>query len=180
MLVAREKRKKNIAEYVLYMWQIEDTLRALQFDMNLVEERIIPQFRQSGNTLEEIRDWYTNLIISMIEEGIKTSGHLKIVSSVINELNELHKRLIFENKVPEYLQVYSHAKPNIDAFREKLQMPGLNEIEVCFYGLYGLLLLRLKKKDVTPETVNAMQTFSNILGSLSKYFHDIEQGKAEF
>jgi hypothetical protein len=180
MLVAREKRKKNIAEYVLYMWQIEDTIRALQFDMNLIEERIIPQFKQSGTVLDEIRDWYTNLILSMHEEGIKKSGHLKIVSSVISELSELNKRLLFETKTPEYLKLYNQAKPNIEAFRNKLQMPDISEIEVCFYGLYGLLLLRLKKKEISPETATAMQSFSNILGLLSKYFHDIEQGKIEF
>ena len=28
MFVANELRKKNIAEYLLYMWQIEDTIRA--------------------------------------------------------------------------------------------------------------------------------------------------------
>lgn len=180
MLVAREKRKKNIAEYVLYMWQIEDTMRALQFDMNQVEERIIPQFKQSNGIKDEIRDWYANLILSMHEEGIKKSGHLKIVTGVVNELYELHKRLIFESKVPEYIKVYSSAKPNIDAFQDKLKMPGINDIEVCFYGLYGLLLLRLKKKEVSAETSEAMQTFTNILGLLSKYYHNIEQGKMEF
>jgi hypothetical protein len=180
MLVAREKRRKNIAEYVLYMWQIEDTLRALQFDMNLIEERIIPQFKQTGHVLDEIRDWYTNLILSMHEEGIKKSGHLKIVSSLITELGELHKRMLFENRAPDYQKLYSIAKPNIDAFRSKLQMPDISEVEVCFYGLYGLLLLRLKKKDISPETAAAMQSFSNILGLLSNYFLEIEQGKIEF
>ncbi|MFR1241726.1 MAG: DUF4924 family protein, partial [Butyricimonas faecihominis] len=24
MLIAREKRKSNVAEYILYMWQVED------------------------------------------------------------------------------------------------------------------------------------------------------------
>jgi hypothetical protein len=116
----------------------------------------------------------------MHEEGIKKSGHLKIVTGVVNELYELHKRLIFESKVPEYIKVYNDAKPNIDAFQDKLKMPGINDIEVCFYGLYGLLLLRLKKKEVSPETSEAMQTFTNILGLLSKYYHNIEQGKMEF
>ncbi|MBR2242341.1 MAG: DUF4924 family protein, partial [Prevotella sp.] len=28
MYIAKELRKKNIAEYLLYMWQVEDLLRA--------------------------------------------------------------------------------------------------------------------------------------------------------
>jgi hypothetical protein len=180
MLVAREKRKKNIAEYVLYMWQIEDTIRALQFDMNLIDDRIIPQFKQPAHVQEEIRDWYTNIILAMHEEGIKKSGHLKIVKSVTDELWEIHKRLIYEQKVIDYQQLFNKAKHNIEAFREKLQMPHVNDIEVCFYALYGLLLLRLKKKDISEETILAMQTFSNTLAGLSNYYHLIEQGKFEF
>jgi hypothetical protein len=180
MIVAREKRKNNIAEYVLYMWQVEDTLRALKFDMNLVEERLISQFKKKGLVLDEIRDWYTNLILAMHEEGIKKKGHLKIVKSVIDELFELHKRLIYEIKNEKYIELYNMANPNISAFDEKLKMPGINEIEVCFYGLYGLLLLRIRKKEISNETTKAMQSFSNMLAFLSVCFHQIEEGKAEF
>ena len=31
MDIALAKRRENIAEYILYLWQIEDLLRALQF-----------------------------------------------------------------------------------------------------------------------------------------------------
>ena len=31
MYIAQRKRKENIAEYILYLWQLEDLLRALQF-----------------------------------------------------------------------------------------------------------------------------------------------------
>ena len=125
MIVAREKRKNNIAEYVLYMWQVEDTLRALDFDMNKVEERLISQFKQKGQILEDIRNWYTNLILAMHEEGVKTKGHLKIVKSVIDELNELHKRLLYELKEQKYIDLYTKANSNIIAFREKLKIPDI-------------------------------------------------------
>lgn len=180
MLVAREKRKKNIAEYVLYMWQIEDTIRALNFDMNLLEERVISQFKQKDAVNDEIRDWYANIMLAMHEEGLKHTGHLKLVQGVVDELFELHKRLLFAQNHSTYHITYSLAKQNISLFREKLNKPDANEIEVCFYGLYGLLLLRLKKKEITPETQKAMQTFSDLLAQLSIQFHQVEQGKAEF
>ena len=31
MDIAKTKRRENIAEYILYLWQLEDLLRALQF-----------------------------------------------------------------------------------------------------------------------------------------------------
>ena len=36
MIVAKQKRKENIAEYLLYMWQVEDLIRANQFDLSLI------------------------------------------------------------------------------------------------------------------------------------------------
>ena len=51
MLIAREKKKNNIAEYILYMWQLEDMLRALKLDMEQVD-RYLPAFyltKEDGN-----------------------------------------------------------------------------------------------------------------------------------
>ena len=36
MIIARRKRKENIAEYLLYMWQVEDLIRANNFDMDSI------------------------------------------------------------------------------------------------------------------------------------------------
>ncbi len=180
MLVAKEKRKNNIAEYVLYMWQLEDTLRACNFDINILEQRLLSQFNQPQKVLDEIRNWYTNLILAMHEENIQKSGHLEIVQGITDELFQLHKRLISEVKDENYIKVYNEAKENIIVFQSKLQKQETNEIELCFYALYGLLLLRLKKKEITNETLEAMKTFSNLLAVLSKHYKDIENGKKEF
>ena len=180
MIIAREKRKKNIAEYILYMWQIEDTIRAFKFDINSIEERIIYQFKQSTEVKDEIRDWYANLILAMHQEGIKEIGHLQIVKGVSDELFELHKRLINEIKDSNYIGIYDEAKENIEAFKIKLQKDEVHEIELCFHALYGLLLLRLKKNTISEETQKAMNTFSKLLGSLSHHFRLIEEGKSEF
>ena len=51
MDIAQAKRKENIAEYILYLWQLEDLLRALQFSpeaiySQLVAPRDVPQQRK--------------------------------------------------------------------------------------------------------------------------------------
>ena len=46
MLIAREKKKNNIAEYILYMWQLEDMLRALKLDMEQVDRYLVAGFRR--------------------------------------------------------------------------------------------------------------------------------------
>ena len=35
------KRRENIAEYILYLWQIEDLLRALQFSPEAIYSQLI-------------------------------------------------------------------------------------------------------------------------------------------
>ena len=43
MIVAKQKRKENIAEYLLYMWQVEDLIRANQFDIDSIRRNVIAQ-----------------------------------------------------------------------------------------------------------------------------------------
>ncbi len=41
MIIASQKRKENVAEYILYMWQIEDLIRANDLDISKIETNII-------------------------------------------------------------------------------------------------------------------------------------------
>ena len=36
MFIAKQLKEKNIAEYLLYMWQVEDLLRANELDLSLI------------------------------------------------------------------------------------------------------------------------------------------------
>ena len=58
MIIARELRKKNIAEYILYMWQIEDLIRAYDFNIELIDKNLISKFKKSDEILREIKNWY--------------------------------------------------------------------------------------------------------------------------
>ena len=44
MFIAKQKRKENIAEYLLYMWQIEDLIRANNCDIDKIEHNIIDKY----------------------------------------------------------------------------------------------------------------------------------------
>ena len=37
MIIAQQKRRENIAEYLLYLWQVEDLLRACHLDIDTVD-----------------------------------------------------------------------------------------------------------------------------------------------
>ena len=174
MLIAQEKRKTNIAEYVLYMWQVEDVIRAYKFNIDLIDKNIVSQYNKPDSVKKEIKNWYVNLILMMHEEYIKEKGHLRFVKNIINDLYDLHIQLLTKKKDEKYIELYKWAVDNIQEFKQKLQDPGLNEIEICLSGLYALLLLRLQKRNVNSETKKAMMTFSNLLALLSIRFKEQE------
>ena len=41
MLIAQQKRKENIVEYILYMWNVEDLIRANGLDMKKIDDAVI-------------------------------------------------------------------------------------------------------------------------------------------
>jgi hypothetical protein len=179
MLIAREKRTNNIAEFILYMWQVEDMIRALGFDIDEIEKTIISKYRQPREILYEIRDWYASLIQSMKQERLEKKGHLSFVNNLLNELTDLHIRLLNHPDEHEYRLLYQQARPNIETLINKTTSPVQSEISACLTGLYGFLLMRLQKKEIYPETTVAISTFSSLLAFLSERFLEIETGERE-
>jgi len=179
MIIAQEKRRTNIAEFILYMWQLEDLIRASNFNIEEIEQNIIWKFRQPVEIKYEIRDWYHNLIQIMRQEGIERNGHLSFVNNLMADVSQLHLRFINNSNDSEYHLLYYQAKPNIQALIEKSGHDHMSEIETCLTGLYGFLLMRLQKKEISRETTDAMTTISNLMAALSKRFREIEAGERE-
>ena len=93
MIIAQQKRKENIAEYLLYMWQVEDLIRATGVSIEGVEEHLLPRYDVDEETRQAIRTWYQELIDMMRSEGKVKSGHLDVNRIVLMQLEELHRRL---------------------------------------------------------------------------------------
>ncbi|HLO57321.1 MAG TPA: DUF4924 family protein [Bacteroidales bacterium] len=179
MLIAQEKRKTNIAEYILYMWQVEDLIRAYRFNIDDIEENLISQYPNSEKIRDDVRDWYANLILMMYQEGIRERGHLSFLKTLMDEITDLHIRLINLEGQDDYQQLYRNAQVYLDEFRKKSADPNAGDIETCLNALYGLLLLRLKKQQVSRETEIAMSTFSKLMALLSQIFLKVERGERE-
>ena len=78
MFVAQKKRRENIIEYLLYMWQVEDLIRAAGISAEGVERLILPRYQGTEDELSAIRSWYEELIDMMRIEGKQEEGHLDI------------------------------------------------------------------------------------------------------
>ena len=112
MKIAQQLKEKNIAEYLIYMWQIEDLIRANDCDVDRIEENIVFRYQ-----------------VSVVE------------------------------------------------LRNKNGQKEEPELETCFEALYGMMLLRLQKKPVSPETTKAMEAISSFLSMLANYYDKDRKGE---
>ena len=178
MNIARLLKEQNIAEYLIYMWQVEDMIRANGCDLEQVEEKIISRFPAEGRMA--LKEWYGNLITMMYEEDVRERGHLQINRNVLQNLIELNSQLLASPRFPFYTAAYFKALPFIVELRSKNGKKEEPELETCFEALYGVMLLRLQKKEITPGTARAIEVISNFLSMLANYYEKDKQGELKF
>ena len=161
------------------MWQVEDLLRANEFSLDKIKALLVEPYALPSGQAEELLQWYSNLIDMMRHEGVKESGHLQINKNVIINLTDLHLRLLKSPKVPYYSAAYYKALPFIVEFRTKSDGREKDELENCFDALYMVWLLKLQKKEINPETLNATNEISRFISMLSLYFKEEEEGRLD-
>jgi hypothetical protein len=171
MIIAKELKKSNIIEYLLYMWHIEEIIRAHNFSFHEIEQKIISKYDLPEETKAEIREWYKNLINQMINQDIQEIGHLKFLEDIMTELNDLHLNLINSIQEERYTEFYHFAQPVLKELREKTSKENITELEVCLNGLYGIMLLRMQGKPVAAETTEAINVISRMLSYLASRYH---------
>lgn len=170
MFIAQELRKTSIAEYLLYMWQVEDIIRAYDCSLTRLRKEYISNFQLSEEQMDEEIDWWGNLINMMNQEGCREKGHLQINKIVVQSLAELHAQLLQSPKFPFYSAEYYKVLPFIVELRNRGDK-DINEIETCLNALYGVMMLRLQHKEITPSTQNAIKEITTFIGMLSDYYH---------
>ena len=177
MFISRELRKKNIAEYLLYMWQVEDIIRANNMSLDKIKELLVEPYNLPAESQAELVEWYDNLIEMMRLEEVKEKGHLQINNNVLINLTDLHLRLMKSSKVPFYSAAYYKALPFIVEFRTKSEGRAKGELENCFDALYMVWLMKLQKREINEETLKATNEISRFISMLSLYFKEDEEGK---
>lgn len=170
MLIANQKRKENIAEYLLYMFQVEDLIRAFDFNIDLIDQHIINQFDQPYPVKREMREWYLSLLWNMQSKNLQVKGHIPDILSLIEILETLHTSLLQKTGEEKYHDAYSKVRLNIINLRERSDDKITGDIELCLNGLYGLLILRLRKKSISHETIEAFGLISDMIAILSSKF----------
>ena len=179
MIIASQKKKENIAEYLLYMWQIEDLIRVYKLDIDAIQKYIIDPYDISDEKKKEMRDWSESLIEMMRSEGVEKKGHLQLNKNVIIDLTDLHLALLKSPREPFYGASFFKTLPYIVELRGKSGNEQVGEIETCFNALYGVLLLKLQKKELSENTQVAIKQITTFLALLSEKYKQEKAGDLE-
>ena len=177
MIIATEKKRSNIVEYVLYMWYIEDVIRASGFDIRCIRGQVLDQFSQPAEVKQQMEQWYSGLMERMLHEGLNSAGHLRPLVDLVYDLNDLHLSLINDPTKEEYRQLYHTTQPYIAELKRKMR-PEITEMEACLNGLYGTMMLRLKREEPSASTLVAMSHFSTLLAHLNHYYMNNSSGRS--
>ena len=151
MMQMMKSKKDNIAEYILYLWQMEDYLRAF------------PQNADATPELHELNEM-------MHREGIVEGGHLALANNALGELEDLHSQILNEDAM--YRAAIIRLQPSLNLLKAKTDRPTMSDIEACLVLLYQIMLLKLQKKEITPETTAVQQQATQVLTFLSRTYHD--------
>jgi hypothetical protein len=175
MIIAQQKRKENIVEYLLYMWQVEDLIRANRFDLEEIRRTLVSQYEQPEEVKQQILQWYKELIEMMRREGVMESGHIRLNEDVMTSLADLHATLLENPRETFYRELYDKTLPFLVQLRSKSGGINVPELETCMTALYGYLLLRMQQKEIHPETLEAIKQINTFLSVLSiKYMENNE------
>lgn len=176
MFIAQQFKKQNIVEYVLYMWQVEDIIRAYGCSLPRLRSEYIPQFDYDDEQKEELVDWYAMLIKQMNDEGCREKGHLSTNKTLVERLEKLHQQLSNDSEKPFYKAQYYKVLPFIVELRNKRgerhtkPHTAETEVETCLNALYGVMMLRLQKKEISPDTKHAIEAISTLMGMLAEEY----------
>lgn len=145
------QKRDNIAEYILYLWQIEDYLRA---------------FPTQAESSQELHD----LSAMMHEENILEGGHLQLAQNALHELEDLHSELTTTEAT--YRAAMMQLTPSLTLLKAKTDRPTMSDIEACLVLLYQVMMLRLQKRDISPETASVQKQATEVLRYLSRTYRD--------
>ncbi|MEP0711728.1 DUF4924 family protein [Algoriphagus sp.] len=167
--VAENKKSNNIAEYIIYMYQMEDLIRSYQGNREEINTFIVEKYPVSEEDKTEIADWYLALLDKMEAQNILEKGHLEELNSLVADLAQIHWNQLKID--PKYFEAYSKAKPFIiDAVMQADGEDLGNEIQICLNGVYGLLLCRLLGRKVSDEQLKSAEAYGDILSTLSYHY----------
>ena len=157
-----KNKRDNIAEYILWIWQLEDYLRAF------------PSAATDNENPSSDMRFLAELSEMMHREGVTEKGHVQLARNAMAELEELHHRLLDEDA--SYRAAMIRLTPALNIFKSKTDNPLMSDIEAGLTLLYQVMLLRLQQKEITPATAETQTQVIQQLQFLSRIYRSEKVG----
>ncbi len=181
MDIAQTKRRENIAEYILYLWQLEDLLRALQFSpeaiySQLVAPRDIPEEGKNNFLI-----WYMEIGNLLRQEGKEQIGHLDHTLHLIGDLHNLHLQLMELPVGAHYRTTFARLAPELPRLRLVLgkEAAEMSDTELSFRALYAAMLYRIKGEGEKSPVGDVIALISPVIGELAALYGKVERGEID-
>lgn len=170
MFIANKIKEESEVGYVLYMWQLEDVVRAFNGDVEKIIKDYVPQFGYEGDVLKQEQQWWRDIVEMMRGEGIMQTGHLQMVKGTLSLLFDKHVELLADTKETVYSSLYYKALPFIVELRAQGSNKEKSELEVCFEALYGVTLLKMRQQKISQQTQDAHDRIATMLAYLNQKY----------
>ncbi|UJP65037.1 DUF4924 family protein [Mongoliitalea daihaiensis] len=164
--IADKKRQQNIAEYIIYMYQMEDLLRAYDFVLEDIEQYVVSHYPIKPAEKVETLQWFESLAKDMHVQKVSKKGHLKEIQMIVDTLAALHWDLLKTDG--NYFKLYQQAKPHILQFMMEDGASDIqHEVQLFLNAIYGRLLARLHGREIPAAVLEATEVFGNVLSYLN-------------
>lgn len=184
MDIAQAKRRENLAEYILYLWQLEDMLRALQFSPEAIYSQLVaPRRDLDEGQKSAFLMWYIEIGNLLRQEGKEEKGHLEHTLHLIRDLHDLHLQLLQLPVGEHYRSTYRRLlEPQLPRLRMIMGNGGridISDTELCFRALYATMLYRIKGEGEKSAVSDTLAYISPVIAELADMHRKVETGKVD-
>lgn len=170
MIPVDVKKRENIAEYIIHMYQTEDLISSFDFNLNDIHQYVLQHMSRDEQEIKTLLLWYADLIEQMHREKLPAPGRrLTSTQAYVGKLGALHQQLLEENK--DYQQLFDRAKEDI---QKQMELSGgqVNDpVQVCLNAVYGRLVINLNGKKLPKEHEKLVEKLAGVLAFLVKQYH---------
>jgi hypothetical protein len=151
---------------------MEDLVRALQFDAGAIRGVV-------GTSSESDVMWLMQLAQDVQSQNLISSGHVDHAQETLTEMALLHDLLLGPMEDRQYIELYERAQPHLDDMLKKSGDQPLMEhpVALMMVGLYGWLVLRMKKETLSAETEASMVALREMANGLARGHIRVYQGR---
>ncbi len=179
MDTAQSLRKQNVAEYILYLWQLEDMFRALQFSPQAIYSQFVaPRTSLDEQSLNALFAWYMELTELLRSEGKEEKGHLDHTLHLIADMHNLHLQLL---DLPVGARYRTLLVPLNEVMGDLRAIFGseISDTELSFRALYAAMLYRIKGEGAKGAVADTLEYISPVIAELSAMYGKSERGEVD-